>query len=224
MIYDIYQLKVKKGLFVNYTYLIVDKDTKKAAIIDPSWDCDAIIELANELNVKIGIILLTHSHIDHVYCVGELIKRLKNVKVYISQVEAEYYKYNIKGLITLKDGEVIELGKTKIKGMLTPGHTKGSMCFLLEDSLFTGDTIFQEGCGLCNTPGGDASEMYRSIQKIKGSVKLYVKVYAGHSFGRSQGERLSELSRINLYFQMNDEDVFIKFRNRTQQKDLFNFK
>lgn len=83
--------------------------------------------------------------------------------------------------------------------ILTPGHTAGGICFLLKDSLFTGDTIFMEGCGICNLDGGSPEKMFESIQKLKGFVSNDIKVFAGHSYGRQQGIKWKELLSENLY-------------------------
>lgn len=222
--YNVFQLKAEQYGFKNYVYIIVDKETGKTAVVDPSWDCSLIVDMLKKKELNLDIILLTHSHIDHAYCVDSLIKKYGNVEVFISDIEQQFYGYSVGNLNSLKDEEQILLGETKITCMLTPGHTKGSMCYLLENSFFTGDTIYAEGCGICSTTGGDAGEMYHSIQKIKQSVNSHVRIYAGHSFGKEQGMTLKEISKYNIYFQMNDINNFIKFRNRKQQLHYFEFK
>ncbi|MEY8355403.1 MBL fold metallo-hydrolase [Lachnospiraceae bacterium 54-53] len=221
--YGVHQLKVQQAGFINYIYLIVDKISKQTAIVDPSWNYAAILNLINKLNVKVDALLLTHSHIDHVYMVDSLIEKYKDVKVYMSDIECQYYKYTTNNLMRLYDGDIIRLGDTEVTCILTPGHTKGSMCYLLQESIFTGDTIFAEGCGMCTSLGGDAYEMYQSIQKIKNMVKPHVRVYAGHSYGKNQGETLMEISEYNIYFQINDIKKFVEFRNRKGQNNLFEF-
>lgn len=221
--YDVYQLKVQQSKFINYIYLIVDKITKQTAIVDPSWNYDTVINLINKLNVKISALLLTHSHIDHVYMVDRLIEKYKDVKVYMSDVECRYYNYTANNLFRLQDGDKIRFGETEVECILTPGHTKGSMCYLLQASLFTGDTIFAEGCGMCTCQGGDAYEMYHSIQKIRKIVKPHVQLYAGHSYGKSQGNTLMEVSESNIYFQIYDAKDFVEFRNRRGQNKLLGF-
>lgn len=221
--YNVFQLKVEQYGFKNYVYIIIDKETGKTAVIDPSWDSSLIVDALKKMKLRLDIILLTHSHIDHAYCVDSLLKKYENVEVFISSIEQQYYGYSVGNLDSLLDEAQILLGGTKITCMLTPGHTKGSMCYLLNDSFFTGDTIYAEGCGICSTTGGDASEMYRSIQRIKKSVNPHTRIYAGHSFGKEQGMTLKEISRYNIYFQMNDINDFIKFRNREMKIHYYNF-
>lgn len=222
--YVIYQLKVKQFGFKNYIYLIIDKATNKTAIVDPSWNYYAVLNLLDKLNVKIDIILLTHSHIDHIYMTNILTNRYTNANVYMSDIECQYYGYSTGNLVRIHDGDVISLGETDVTCILTPGHTKGSMCYLLQESFFTGDTIFIEGCGMCTSPGGDAYDMYHSIQKIKNIVEPYVRIYSGHSYGKQQGETLKEVSKHNIYFQIDDAKRFVEFRNRKGQNGLHSFK
>lgn len=222
--YDVYQLKVEQFGLKNYIYLVVDNATNKTAIVDPSWNYSTVLKLLDKLNVKIDIILLTHSHIDHTYMTNTLTKRYINANVYMSDIECRYYKYSTDNLVRIHNNDVIRLGETDVTCILTPGHTKGSMCYLLQESLFTGDTIFIEGCGICTASGGDAYDMYNSIQKIKNIVQPHVRIYAGHSYGRQQGERLKEVLKHNIYFQIDDAKIFVDFRNRKDQRDLFKFK
>lgn len=221
--YTVYQLKVQKFGFINYIYLIIDKRTRQTAIVDPSWNYTAVHNLLDQLNVNIDALLLTHSHIDHVYTTNILTQKYINAKVYISDRECQFYKFSTNNLVNIHDGDLIRLGDTDITCILTPGHTKGSMCYLLQESLFTGDTIFAEGCGMCTGPGGNAHDMFHSIQKIKNKVEPYVQIYAGHSFGKHQGEILKEVVKNNIYFLIEDEDKFVEFRNRKGQNNLFKF-
>lgn len=222
--YDIFQRRVQRFGFVNYMYLIVDRVTRETAVVDPSWDYEGLIELVKQLKVKIDYILLTHSHIDHIYIVDQLVEQFKDVKVYISDAECQYYDYAVANMIRLYDGDNIKVGITDVKCILTPGHTKGSMCYLLEDSIFTGDTLFIEGCGMCSSLGGDAQKMYDSIQKLKRVVALHVKVYAAHSYGKEPGCIMQDVMKQNIYLNINDVNQFIKFRNRKEQPKLYDFK
>ncbi|HHF7060643.1 TPA: MBL fold metallo-hydrolase [Streptococcus mutans] len=221
--YEVYQLKVQQFGFINYIYLIIDKYTKKTAIVDPSWNTVTVFNLLDKLKVEVDAILLTHSHIDHVYMTDALLQRYQNAKVYMSDVECSYYNFFSRNLIRLHDMNMIRIGETNVTCILTPGHTKGSMCYLLEESLFTGDTIFSEGCGMCKGPGANACDMYYSLQKVKEIVSPNVRMYAGHSYGRQPGEILSEVMDHNIYFQIEDINKFIEFRNRKGQDNLFKF-
>ncbi|WP_294360281.1 MBL fold metallo-hydrolase [uncultured Clostridium sp.] len=200
--------------FINYSYIIVDNITRSAAIIDPLWELEKLVTKINKLNLKLKSVLLTHSHKDYVNLVNTLID-LYNVEVYISKKEAEFYKFNSKNLNLICDNDIIKLGHSKIKGLLTPGHTIGSMCFLVDDTyLFTGDTLFTEGCGRCDYYGGSPEMMFESISRLKYEIHDNIKIYPGHSFGMDRGITMKEMYKYNLYLNIDSKDIFVKFRTR----------
>jgi glyoxylase-like metal-dependent hydrolase (beta-lactamase superfamily II) len=220
--YQLHQIKVSFLSFKNYIYFIVDNASKQAAIIDPAWELNSILNVLKELDVKLTTILLTHSHFDHTNMAESLSDRF-NAQIYISKLESTYYNFQCKNQNYIKHLDKINLGQTLIHCLLTPGHTAGSTCFLLTNSLLAGDTIFIEGCGICDTPGGNPEEMFESIQLIKRIVNPEVKVYPGHSFGKKPGYSLDSLMRENIYFQIEKKEQFVSFRMRNNQKNLFKF-
>lgn len=222
--YRVYQTKVEMNGFKNYVYIIVDKRTKKAAVIDPSWDYERISSILHRLEVEVTAVLLTHLHIDHSYSAHQFVKDYPECRIYLSQKEYEYYGYSGEKIVTIDQNQIITVGATRISCLVTPGHTKGSVCYWLEDILFTGDTIFTEGCGICDGAGGDAVEMYHSIQMIKRIMSPQVRLYAAHSFGYGQGYTMEEVSKMNIYFQIEDIETFVQFRNRKGQNHLFKFR
>jgi len=144
-------------------------------------------------------------------------------QIYRSLKEIEFYKFRCKNLNATDNLDVIKLGETNIKVLLTPGHTVGSVSYLLQDSLFTGDTIFIEGCGMCNTNGGNPVQMFESIQMIKKMIDPSVRIYPAHSYGKEPGYPLSNLMQENIYFLIDREDLFVEFRMRSNQNDIFKF-
>lgn len=221
--YLVYPVKTSFYKWVNYSYVIVDNTTRDAVIIDPAWELEKIEKKLELSGANLSAIFLTHSHYDHVNLVAALVKKYCAV-VYISEVESVYYNYTCRNLKVLKNREKVKVGDIEIEGILTPGHTSGSMCYLLQDSLFTGDTIFSEGCGICCEDGGSAEQMYDSIQCIKSEVDRQVKIYPGHSFGRKIGATMKQLMEENIYFQIDSKEIFVKFRMRKSQLDIFGFK
>lgn len=219
--YQTYMLRVSSGKMINYCYILVDKKSQEAAIIDPAWELDKITSKLEALGVDLKFILLTHSHNDHVDLVQALLPKYQP-SVYISRVESEFYEYECDALIRFEDKDRIQLGETTITCLVTPGHTKGSSCFLLSDDIFTGDTVFIEGCGMCEGAGASPDDLFESIQKIKGAADKHVRVYPGHSFGKEPGYSMTYLSTYNIYFQLEKED-FINFRMRKNQKVLYSF-
>jgi glyoxylase-like metal-dependent hydrolase (beta-lactamase superfamily II) len=221
--YELYLLKVESLFMRNNNYIIVDKATKQAAIVDPAWDLNKIRGEIQRLNLKFTSILLTHSHHDHVNKVDELQEEY-GVRVYISMQEADYYRFRCKNIKKIQDNEVIRLGKTQITCVMTPGHTIGGTCFLLTEDLISGDTIFIEGCGICDTIGGSPEQMYHSFQKIKKIVSPNVRIYPGHTYKKEPGMPLSFVMKNNIYFEFDTEKQFVEFRMRKNQRNLFNFR
>ncbi|MBC2580399.1 MBL fold metallo-hydrolase [Clostridium sp. DJ247] len=221
--YDLYIIKTKYMQFCNYAYLGIDKSTKGAFVVDPSWDLSQMLEILYKNDAELKKILLTHSHFDHTNMVTKIVNNF-NSDVYMSKNEVEYYDYKCANLKCVEDMEVISLGETKIKCLVTPGHTKGSTCYWTGNNLFTGDTIFIEGCGLCNETGGSAEDMYYSINRLSKIIPLNIHVYPGHSFGEPPGKDIGSLKETNIYFQIYDIDKFVRFRNRENNSRTLNLK
>lgn len=197
--HHVYQLKVRFLNIINFTYFIIDEKTKQTAVIDPAWELPKIESVLQTLNGNLTTILLTHSHFDHTNLVNPLLNKY-NPQVFLSSKEIDFYNYKCKNLNLVNQNDSIKLGKTEICCLLTPGHTIGSTCYLLSDSLFTGDTIFIEGCGICNTFGGNPEQMFDSIQEIKNTIDPHVKIFPGHSYGKDPGYPLNYLLKENIYF------------------------
>jgi glyoxylase-like metal-dependent hydrolase (beta-lactamase superfamily II) len=221
--YEVYKIKTGFSLIYNYCYIVLDKATNEALLVDPSWEFNKVVNKLQELDADLKGILLTHSHFDHVNLVDKLIDRY-NPQVYMSRAEIDYYGFKCKNLCALNDMDKIYIGSTDVLCLLTPGHTAGGMCFLLSDYMFSGDTVFIEGCGMCNLNGGSPWQMYESIQRIKQIVRPEVKVYPGHSYGKEPGYTLEHIKKENLYFMFTKVDSFVKFRMRGKQRNLYNFK
>ncbi len=221
--YEVHQLNTIFYNFSNYCHIVEDKASKAALVVDPAWELEKIANKLYKLDIELRAILLTHSHYDHVNLVGPLLKRF-NPQVYMSKAEIDYYGFRCKNLNALNHMDEIALGDTDVTCLHTPGHTAGGMCYLLQDSIFTGDTLFIEGCGICNCKGGSPEQMFDSIQLIKAVVNPDTLIYPAHSFGKMPGQTLDFLMKENIYFQIEKKEFFVDFRMRENQKGLFNFK
>ncbi|WP_246065006.1 MBL fold metallo-hydrolase [Melghirimyces algeriensis] len=208
-------------LFINYTYLIVEPNSGHAIVVDPAWELDKITQQLEKAHANLRAILLTHSHYDHVNLVPTLSDWMQP-DVFMSQKEIDASGFRCKRLHAVNDKDRLLLGELPFHCLLTPGHTAGSMCFQLEKSLFTGDTLFTEGCGACPVPGGSPEAMYLSMQRLKAEIKDDVRIFPGHSFGMSPGQTMGHLCKNNIYLQLNREH-FIRFRMRKNQQGLFDF-
>lgn len=219
---QILPIKVQFAFFKNYSYLITDLDANETVLIDPAWEFGKINSIITSQRLNLSAILLTHSHFDHVNLTGAFVKRYQP-KVYMSSKEIAYYKFKSPNLFPVEHGRQLEFGETTVTCISTPGHSAGSMCFLTPDALFTGDTVFIEGCGMCKTPGGNAGEMFDSIQLIKEQVDPRVKIYPGHSYGKAPGYPLSYLLEENVYFRFVTREAFVARRMRRGQTGLWDF-
>lgn len=221
--YDTYMIRTSFFYMINYCYIVVDKASKCSLVVDPSWEINKIINKLYEEDAKLTTILLTHSHNDHTNLVNPLVNKY-NANVYMSRKEIDYYHFRCRNLHALEDLDEIYVNKTKILCLLTQGHTAGGMCYLLENCMFTGDTLFSEGCGICLDKGASAEKMFESIQKIKNMVSEDILIYPGHSYGIEPGKSFGHIKMINSYLSIDNKDKFVAFRNRKNIRGMFNFK
>lgn len=174
------------GMYEENCYLIMDEGTKELAIIDPGGQPNLIEKEISKLDGKPKFILLTHGHMDHVGAVIELMNKL-NIPFYISENEEQYMKNDEfvfgslpKASKYLKEGDTVSLGNNIIKVIETAGHTAGGICFLVNDELFTGDTLFQGSIGRSDFPGGNGAQLIKNIKEKLLPLGDGVKVYPGH--------------------------------------------
>ena len=168
-------------------YLVIDETTNKAAIIDPGAQADYIIREIESLGIEIDSILLTHCHFDHNGAVTEL-KDKYNVDIYLNKAEEEYMDIDSSGIFGklpkfykyVDEGEEIKVGNLTFKTIFTPGHTKGGTCYLVEDNVFTGDTLFNGSIGRTDFLGGSYNEIINSIETKLMILDDDINVYPGH--------------------------------------------
>lgn len=220
---DIVLIKVEKFFMKNYTYLIVDRETKKTSIIDPALEYNKIKKEIEESGVIPENILLTHHHQDHISLAGRISKDY-DIPIYMSEQEVSFYKMKLNNLVTFNKNSQINTGNSKIIPIITPGHTKGGTCYYIDKNLFTGDTLFTEGCGICYGPGADPNEMFESLQLLKMIIPADTKVFPGHSYHKDPGMLFSYLLENNIYLHIKKKEHFIKFRMRKNQKNILQFR
>jgi len=213
---EVYTVRTSRRQYINYCYVVQDKETKQILVIDPSWELDKLEEVINKLGGKLSMILLTHSHYDHTNLANDLYIAYR-ANCYMSKNEIIRYEYRGLGLMGVQDGEVLELGNTKITCLLTPGHTEGSMCFLIHDCIFTGDTLYYEGCGICDVEGSNPEKMFDSLQMLKKIIKPNDKVFPAHAFVTLPGKCFSDICDDNIYLNIDEKDDFVEFRMRPQK-------
>lgn len=219
----VWSLKMSTLFFKNYVYLLADETSKEAALIDPVWDNKMIRQMLESHQLNLKSILLTHSHPDHIQLADSL-SRTYHCPVYMHREEVEFYHFTCHNLIPFQSDETLKLGDIPIATLHTPGHTRGSCCFLAEDNLFCGDTLFIEGCGLCWGKGADPVQMYHSLQNLKNILNLTTKIFPGHQYGAKPGQSFQYVLANNIYLDFRDQESFVKYRMRKNQGLLFSFK
>lgn len=225
MVCQVVPIKVEKGSFKNYCYMIFHSKSKAAVLVDPAWQIEEIKQLLNTYEARLKGILLTHHHPDHID-LADYFATYYHVPVYISKAERQYYKFKCSNLIEIdiKNYMPLTIGSIEICVIFTPGHTYGSLCYWLKecDALLTGDTLFIEGCGMCRGLGADPLSMYNSICKLK-LLPLNTKIYPGHSYGEDPGKELIYLYEKNIYFHLSNYKSFYDFRMRKMHRSLLAF-
>jgi len=180
-----------------------------ALIVDPSASCEAILGAVEKEGAKVEGILLTHGHFDHIMSLDTL-RQKTGAPAMIHELDAEMLTDGAKNAFLtffgmdkkfraaerlLSDGEVIELGDEKIAVIHTPGHTKGSSCFLAGDTLITGDTLFADGYGRCDLYGGDIMKMRDSLKMLR-DLEPSLTIYPGHGAENKLGAALDNTAYL----------------------------
>ncbi len=195
---------------VNFVYLVGDRGAGECLVVDPAWDVEGILEVAASEEMKVTGVLATHYHPDHIG--GDLfgrqveglasLKERLDVPVHVHRAEAEGVRL-MTGLsgndLSLHDGDdTIRVGEVPVRLVHTPGHTPGSQCFLVADrALVSGDTLFVEGCGRVDLPGGDAEEMYRTLTQRLARLPDDVVLYPGHDYAGRPTSTMGDQRRTN---------------------------
>jgi hydroxyacylglutathione hydrolase len=193
----------------NYVYFVGDSNTREVAVVDPAWDVDRIVEMAQESDLAITKILITHSHFDHINGVEALLNRTK-AKVYINTAEAEFMKAVWSDLVKVDSGDTTRVGDVDITFLHTPGHTPGSQCFLVQNHLISGDTLFIGACGRCDLPGSNPEDMYYSLTQRLAKLDDRTVVFPGHNYAARPYSTIADEKRFNPYLQFQSLQDFLR--------------
>jgi hydroxyacylglutathione hydrolase len=187
--------QIKIG-FDNFSYVIYCPKNKKAGIVDPGFDSTKTIQFIKSNKLTLEYILITHHHSDH----SSDSKRVKSLfpraKIVSSKVDGE--KLAVKPDIVVSDKSQLEIGEVLIDFIVTPGHTAGSICIIVDnEALLTGDTLFIGDCGRTDLPGGNLAQMYASLHEKIMTLPDELIVYPGHNYGEKPFDSLGNQKRIN---------------------------
>lgn len=185
--------------FGENTYLIADKDTREGAVIDPGGDIKDLLRYIEDNFINVKYIILTHGHGDHIGCVPEL-KEVTGACIIANSNEKEILLDKKKNLSYrmncgatefdadkyVNDGDSINLGDLKLKFIYTPGHTKGGMCVIVGNHMFTGDTLFAGSMGRTDLYSGDNKQMQKSLSRLR-NYEDDIIVYPGHGPNTTMG-------------------------------------
>jgi hydroxyacylglutathione hydrolase len=208
---DLFIKQMEIGPMANYIYFVGSKSLKQLLVVDPAWDVDCIRAEAATLDMQITAALITHGHPDHTNGINDLLKT-HDIPIYVSKHEASFYKPIAENVTEVSDADILELADIKIEFMHTPGHTPGSQCFLLHGNLVSGDTLFLDGCGRCDLPGGDAEIMFDTISNKLLKLPDSTIIYPGHNYHHLDCDSLQNQKQTNHYLRCNNLHEFIHQR------------
>lgn len=182
-------LSLMVGPIMTNCYILCDEAAKVCAVIDPGDEPERIEALMATTGCTPVMILLTHGHFDHCTGVAGLLKKWPDLPVYIHEAdvtdssgsELTFRRLDEKNQRYYHEGDTLTVGGLTLRVMETPGHSRGSVCLLVEGQgvIFSGDTLFRGNCGRCDFPGGDYRAMLRSLARL-GRLEGQYQVYPGH--------------------------------------------
>jgi len=196
---------------VNFVYLIGDNSTRECMIIDPAYAVEELLSIAEPDEMKVVGALATHYHPDHVGGsmmganidgIATLLEKT-DIPIHVQELEAQWIMrttgVSANHLHQHQPGDTVKVGDIEICLVHTPGHTPGSQCFLVDNRLIAGDTLFLEGCGRTDLPGSNPDQMFESLQTLAALPDQTV-VYPGHRYSDPSSRSLAEVRQTNYVF------------------------
>jgi hydroxyacylglutathione hydrolase len=197
---------------VNFVYVIGDRASGEALVIDPAYAVQDIVNLVEADGMRLSGVLATHYHPDHVG--GEMggwgvegisaLLELVQVPVHLQKEEVPWVERTTgvggSHLVGHDSGDVVRVGSIDVELIHTPGHTPGSQCFLVDGRLVAGDTLFLEGCGRTDLPGSDAAAMYDSIHNRLARVPDDAVLFPGHLYSADPSQSMGDTRRWNYVY------------------------
>ena len=192
-----------------YTYIIASAKGREAVIIDPVIENVAsYIKILNELDLKLVKVIDTHIHADHVTGASKLQTVTDCTTLMGEHTPADTVD------IKVKDGEIINIDNLKIKSLYTPGHTSDSYSFLLDNHLFTGDTLLINGTGRTDFQNGSSKDAYNSLFNNLLKLPDDTLVYPGHEYNGKLSSTIGKEKKFNPRLQLNNVDEYIEIMSK----------
>jgi len=188
-----------------YTYLIASAKGREAVIIDPVIEnVESYIKLLNELDLKLVKVIDTHIHADHVTGASKL-KQVTNCSTLMGEhTPADAVE------IKVKDDEIIKIDQIEIKAMYTPGHTSDSYSFLMDNYLFSGDTLLINGTGRTDFQNGSSKDAYNSIFNRLLKLPEDTILYPGHDYNGKESSTIGDEKKFNPRLQVKNVDEYVE--------------
>ena len=191
-----------------YTYIIASAKGREALIIDPVLEnVEDYIKILNQLNLKLVKVIDTHIHADHVTGAGKLRDKTKCVTIMGEHTPTDAVE------VKVKDDEIIELDSFKIRALYTPGHTSDSFCFLMNNYLFSGDTLLINGTGRTDFQNGSSKDAYNSIFNRLLKLPDETLLYPAHDYKGETVSTIGKEKRSNPRLQVRNVDEYIDIMN-----------
>lgn len=217
----LYLNQIEVGPMQNYAYLVGDRETREAVIIDAAWDIEGLVGIAEKDDMKITAGLVTHFHPDHlggsmmgmdIIGAAELVGKLP-IKIYLHKSEGSYAQ-KVSGLsasdmVLTEGGDDITVGEIPIKFLHTPGHTPGSQCFLVGGHLVSGDTLFIGSCGRVDLPGSSPEDLWRSLTNVLKVLPEETILFPGHNYSDRTQSTIGDEARSNPYMRFGKLEDFL---------------
>ncbi len=207
--------QIQLGPMENFVYIVGSTETREVALVDPAWDIDALLNLLDEKDYKLTAALVTHYHPDHIggsfsgnaiSGLAELMEQ-RPVKVYAHKSEAEGVRkvtgISESDIVKVDSGDTLRLGEIEVEFLHTPGHTPGSQCFRIKNTLVSGDTLFIQGCGRVDLPGSNVEDMYHSLKKLA-ALPDDTLLLPGHHYSTAPNATMGETKAHNPYLRIDD--------------------
>jgi hydroxyacylglutathione hydrolase len=215
---SLYFQQLEMGPMQNFVYLIGSTETRKVAVVDAAWEIDRILRIAAADEMEITHAFVTHTHSDHVggrfagveiEGVTELLSKCK-AKVVVHKAEAEFLKaLSPSDIIKAESGDKIDVGGVEIQLLHTPGHTPGSQCFLVDNRIVSGDTLFIGACGRVDLPGSNPEQMYYSLTQKLMALPDDIILFPGHNYAATSTSTMGEQKKTNPYLRFSSLKQFL---------------